>query len=107
MAVTRALVAACTHLDADTARRVLTVASELVSLYGSSAPPPVVDEAVIRVCVYLGTHSATGARSEAVEDLRTVWVTSSRSPLRASGAEGILSPYKRRRCSKVPLEATE
>ena len=107
MAVSRAQIAACTHLDPATAGRVLTVARELVNAYGAAAPPPVVNEAVIRVCAYLGAHSASGARTEAIEDLRTTWVTSSRSPLRASGAEALLSPYKRRRCSKVPLEASE
>ena len=87
MAISAAKIAACTHLDTATAMRVLKVARELVTAYGApAAPGAVVDEAVIRVCVYLGTHSATGARSEGVEDLRTAWVTSTRDPVRASPA---------------------
>ena len=106
MAVSAVEIADWTHVDQQTAMRVLKVARELVTAYGAStAPEVVVDEAVIRVCVYLGTHSATGARSEAVQDLRTVWITSTRDPLRASGAESLLTRYKRRRCARVPLEA--
>ena len=85
----------------------LKVARELVTAYGApTAPEAVTDEATIRCCVYLAISPATGARSEGVEDLRTTWVTSTRSPLRASGAEALLTPYKRRRCARVPLEAS-
>ena len=106
MAVSKANVVTCTHLDAVTAMRVLRVARELVTAYGAAAAPAcVTDEAVIRCCVYLAIHSATGAKTEAVEDLRTVWVTATRDPLRASGAEALLTRYKRRRVSRVPLEA--
>ena len=108
MAISADQIATYTHLDEATAGRVLKVARELVTLCGAAtAPESVTDEAVIRVCAYLGTHSASGARTEAIEDLRTTWITSTRDPLRASGAESLLARYKRRRCSRVPLEATE
>ncbi len=107
MAVTAAEVSTATHLDATTAARVLPVAVALVERYGASAAPvAVVDEAVIRVCAYLAIHSASGARSEGVEDLRTVWITSTRDPVRASGAESLLTRYKPRHVSRVPREAT-
>ena len=108
MAVTVAEVVVATHLDTTTAARVLPVAVALVERYGAAAAPPaVVDEATIRVAAYLAINSASGARSEGVEDLRTVWITSTRSPLRASGAEALLSAYKPRRVSRVALGATE
>ena len=108
MAVSAAEIATYTHLDDATAARVLPVARELVAAYAAPAAPEVVtDEATIRVCAYLGIHSATGARSEGVEDLRTTWVTSTRDPVRASGAESLLTRYKRRRCARVPLGATK
>ena len=86
--------------DAADAERVMTVASALVERYAPTAPQSAKNEAVIRCAGALIQSDFGGIASESIGD-RTVSYTMQPgggwSPLRRSGAMGLLAPWRVRR----------
>ena len=88
--------------DAADAERLLTVASALVENYAPAAPQSVRNEAVIRCAGALVQSDFGGIASESIGD-RTVSYTMQPgggwSPLRRSGAMGLMAPWRPRRAA--------
>ena len=88
---------AATRMTDAQAERFGPVAADLVTRYGSSAPQATLNEAVIRTATYL--RSRVGSE---IIDVKmgpgsvTYGRFNSRDPLRASGAEALLTRFKSR-----------
>ena len=93
--------------DADAAR-LLPVATALVERFAPGAPAPVQNEAVIRVSGWLSQQPSDSRSSESFNvlgvDFSTAHNASAISPMRASGAMALLSPWKKR--SGTPVSGT-
>lgn len=81
--------------------RMLAYASGEVLRYAPLAGDPQHNEAVIRICGYLAESNFGGIQAEAFGPQTITFVSPGRSPLRASGALAILSPYRRRRAGAI------
>ena len=77
------------------AERLLEVCTELVNAFAPLAPDPVANEAAIRTAGWL-LERPPAVRREKTGDLETDYQGGT-SPLRASGAMALLSPWKVRR----------
>ena len=92
-----ACLTAATTMSVTQAERFGPVAADMVTRYGSAAPQSTLNEAVIRTATYL--RSRPGSE---IIDVKmgpgsvTYGRFNSRDPLRASGAEAILSRFKSR-----------
>ena len=100
-AATAALGGAIGEDDDDTLARLGATAAALVEQYAPDAPAAIKCEAVIRCAGWLREAPAYGARSESEGDIRTGYTPSATGALRASGAMGLLSPWKVRRAGVV------
>ena len=87
--------------DDNTTARLGSSAAALVEHFAPGAPQPIRTEAVIRAAGWLRDAPASGARSESEGDIRTGYTPSATGALRASGAMGLLSPWKIRRAGVV------
>ena len=83
------------------ADRLLPVAAALVERYAPAAPDAISNEAAIRVAGWLAEAPASGARTETIGDVTTGWSPNMTGALRASGAMGLLSPFKARRAGAI------
>ena len=88
-------------VDHAMAERLLAVGSALVTRYAPDAPDAISNEALIRVAGWLAEAPASGARVETTGDITTTWTPSQTGALRASGAMGLLSPFKLRRAGAI------
>ena len=83
------------------ATRLLPVVVEMVDHYAPAAPDAISNEAAIRVASHISQQPADARSSESYDILGVSFevrhATSAISPLRASGAMALLSPYKVRR----------
>ena len=83
------------------ADRLLPVVTALVQQYAPVAPSAVQDEAAVRCAGWLAEQPAASIRSESTGDVSTAYNTTSTSPLRASGAMGLLTFWKVRRAGVI------
>ena len=88
-------------VDHATADRLLAVGSALVTRYAPDAPAAISNEAVIRVAGWLAEAPTSGPRTETIGDVTTAWSPNMTGALRASGAMGLLSPFKVRRAGAI------
>lgn len=83
------------------AARLLPTVTEMVNRYAPAAPPEIANQAAIRAAGHLAQQPADARTSESFNILgvegEVGHATSAVSPLRASGAMALLSPYKVRR----------
>ena len=103
MAVTmnRAQLRLALGIDADTAERLLKVATELCERYAPGVPEVIANEAVIRCVGWLADTPAPSLQSEQYGDLGATWAPGQISALRHSGAMALLSPWKQRRAGAI------
>ncbi len=103
MAVTiiAAELAQAVGVDATTATRLLSVATELVTRYAPLAPGAISNEAVIRAAGWLAEQPSASITSETEGDVRTSYSPTMISALRHSGAMGLLSPWRIRRAGAI------
>ena len=93
--------AAALAIDHMLAERLLAVGSALVTRYAPDAPDAISNEAVLRVAGWLAEAPASGPRTETIGDVTTAWSPNMTGALRASGAMGLLSPFKVRRAGAI------
>ena len=96
--ITAAELAPALAVNQALAARLLPVASALVERF---APAAIANEALIRVAGWLVEAPSLGARREELGDIATNWSPAATGALRASGAMGLLSPWKVRRAGVV------
>ena len=97
MAVTADDIAQATGLDATRAASVLAAVTALVEKYAPDGPEAVKDEATIRCAGWLAQSPAAAVRSETEGDVSTAFAPSMTGAMQASGAKGLLSPWRVRR----------
>ena len=94
--------AALLGTDLPSAQRLLAVASELVNSYTDQAPQSIADEAALRCAGWLKAANAVPLRRISVGGIDVEYaVPGTRSALRASGAQSLLSPWKVRRAGAI------
>lgn len=101
MTLTTTALAEALAVNQALADRLHPVAVELVERYAPDAPEAIQNEATIRCAGWLSEAPASGARREGVGDIDTAWSPNMTGALRASGAMGLLSPYKQRRAGAI------
>ena len=79
------------------AARLLAVATEVVRRYAPSAPEVLVAEATIRFAGYLAQSDYGTIRTESIGPMSVEYVVNHAAMFRNSGAEALLTRYKRRR----------
>ena len=90
--------------DAETATRLLKLATEIVTRYvnNSDTPETITNEACIRLSGWLYESPANRTSQIGIgPDISLRFNLSHLSALRHSGAMSLLSPYKRRRASPI------
>ena len=97
MTITATELAQAVGVDAETATRLMSVASALVTRYAPAAPTAIANEAVIRTAGWLAEQPSASITSESEGDIRTSYAPTMQSALRHSGAMALLSPWKIRR----------
>ena len=97
MAVDAATIAVETGLAADRAAAVLAAVTELVNRYAPDAPEAIRDEATIRAAGWLAQAPSGDQRREGTGDIDTAWSPNMTGALAASGAKGLLAPWRVRR----------
>jgi len=84
-------------IPTDAATRLLPVVTEMIRRYlgdaYDDAPSAICNEAAIRAAGWLHERPASGLNESSVGDVRLRY-SGTMSPLRASGAMALLSPYK-------------
>ena len=95
--LTAAELAAILQVEQAVALRLLSVANELVAEYAPTAPLAVRREAVIRCSGWLLGSPSSGVRRESAGPLDVSYSPGMTGALRASGAAGLLTSWKRRR----------
>lgn len=95
--LTAEYVASVTGADMDRAGRVVPVAAELVNRYAPRAPGAVKVEAALRCCGWMLQAPAAGERREDTGDISTAWSPTVTGAMLASGARGLLAPWRVRR----------
>ena len=100
-AATAALGGALGEDDDATTQRLGETAAALVERYAPGAPDAIKCEATIRCAGWLRGAPAYGARSESEGDITTAYTPSATGALRASGAMGLLTPWKVRRAGAI------
>ena len=83
------------------AGQLLEVATARIARYAPGAPEAVKREAVIRFAGWLLEAPAAGERSERTGDLGTDYSPSMTGGFRASGAAGLLAPWRVRRAGAI------
>ena len=83
------------------ARRVLAVASAIVTEYAPQAPNAVLNEAVIRLGGYLAQSDYGGIRQEKLGPREVEYTVNHAPLLRLSGALALLTRYKHRRAGAI------
>ena len=102
MALTVAALQAATGLAVADAARLLVVVVETCERYAPDAPQALRDEAGIRLTGWLADTPSAAVRSERVGDVMTSYLMPGRSsPMLASGAAALLSPYRIRRAGVI------
>ena len=96
MAVDATLIASETGLDATRAASVLAAVTALVESYAPSAPEAIKDEAIIRCAGWMAQAPSGGQRREGTGDIDTAWSPAMTGALSASGAKGLLAPWRAR-----------
>ena len=99
--LTAAELAAALACEARVAERLLAAASTMTEKYAPAAPPEILNEAVIRVAGWLLEAPSSGLRMETVGPVTSGWSAAMTGALRASGAMGLLSPWKVRRAGAI------
>ena len=99
--LTSSALAQALAINSTLADRLLAVGSALVTRYAPDAPDALSNEATIRVAGWLAEAPSSGARIEAIGDISTTWSPNMTGALRASGAMGLLSPFKVRRAGAI------
>lgn len=87
--------------ERNAALQIAETATLLVDRYAPDAPTPVSNEAAIRCTGWLLEAPSSGAVRERTGDLATTFSPESTGALRASGAMGLLSPWKIRRAGAI------
>ena len=77
------------------------MATPTVERYAPAAPSAIQNEATIRFAGWLKEAPASGARSESVGDISPTFSPAMTGGLRASGAMGLLAPWKIRRAGAI------
>ena len=100
--ITADALAVATGADITTATRLLAVSAQTIERHMGNnyddTPDDILNEGVIRHCGWLFAHPSTGMGENRIGDLTARFSTSSSlSPLRFSGAEAVLGPWKERR----------
>ena len=97
--VTASDIAELTGVTPTIAQRLLSVASQLVRDYvdEGDVPDPLLNEAVIRACVWLRSSQAGSILSESAGPLRVRYDLKDMNCLSASGAASLLNTYKAER----------
>ena len=83
------------------ATRLLVVATEVVTRYAPNAPEVLANEAVIRFAGYLTSADYGAVRSETLGPMSVEYVTNHAAMFRNSGAEALLTRFKRRRAGAI------
>ena len=97
MAVDADRLAAVLGVDATRAAELLAAATPFIDRYAPRAPTAVKDEALLRVAGWMAQAPAGGQRSKEAGPLRADYSPSATGAMRASGAKGLLSPWRVRR----------
>lgn len=79
------------------AASILAAVTELVSRYAPAAPEAIRDEATIRAAGWLAQAPSGGQRREGTGDLDTAYSPNMTGAMQASGAKGLLAPWRVRR----------
>ena len=93
--------AAILSIDATLAARLLGVSSVMVTEYSPAAPDILLNEGAIRLASYIREMPQGALRKVDAGGLSMEFQTTVRSPLRASGAQALLSPYVTRRAMAI------
>ena len=97
MALTAARIEAETGVDATRAAELLATVTALVERYAPDAPEAIKDEATIRCSGWLAQAPAGGQRREGTGDIDTSYSPTMTGAMQASGAKGLLAPWRVRR----------
>ena len=87
--------------DADAAKRLLPVVTELVNEYAPDAPDALANEAAIRAAAWLRDAPADGARRSVAGPVSVTYNTGNQNALRHSGAASLLTRWKKRRAGAI------
>ena len=88
------------------ATRLLAVATELVERYAPDAPEAMQNEATYRCVGWMAEAPASGLRSQTTGPFKWDYSPAHQGALRASGAMGLLSPWKVRRAGVIAGDAS-
>ena len=83
------------------ATRLLAVATEAVTRYAPNAPEALANEATIRFAGYLAQSDYGTIRTESIGPMTVEYVTNHATMFRNSGAEALLTRFKRRRAGAI------
>ena len=102
VSITADVLATAIGADITTAARLLVMSIETVERHMGNdyddTPDSILDEAVIRHCGWLYAHPSDGLTLTTIGDFSARFSgPSALSPLRYSGAEAVLGPWKKRR----------
>ena len=100
-AATEALGRSLGEDDDDVTHRLGEAAAALVERHAPGAPQAIRNEAVIRCAGWLREAPAAGVRAESMGDISTTFAPSMTGALRASGAMGLLGPWRVRRAGAI------
>lgn len=99
--VTASALAAEIGATEERANRLLAVATEAVQAYAPNAPEALANEATIRFAGYLAQSDYGTIRTESVGPMTVEYVTNHAAMFRNSGAEALLTRFKRRRAGAI------
>ena len=100
--ITAAELQAAIGSDLATAERLRSVVTEMVQEYAGHAPANISNEAAVRVAGWLYAHPPDGLTTNVIGDLTARFSGGSMlSPLKYSGAQSLLNPYKVRRAGSA------
>ena len=101
MALTAADLAAEIGVEETRATAILAAVTALVERYSPSAPEAIKDEATIRAAGWMAQAPSGGQRREGTGDIDTAWSPTMTGALAASGAKGLLAPWRVRRAASA------
>ena len=99
--LTAAALAAEIGATEERATRLLAVATEAVTRYAPNAPEALANEATIRFAGYLAQSDYGTIRTESIGPMSVEYVTNHAAMFRNSGAEALLTRFKRRRAGAI------
>ena len=97
MALTAADLAIEIGVEETRATAILEAVTALVERYAPNAPTPIKDESTIRAAGWLAQAPSGGQRREGTGDIDTAWSPTMTGCMSASGAKGLLAPWRVRR----------